>query len=365
MLRKAFVSAFKKLRWRAWVWGSWEMDGTEAELLTDVLSEVLTRELGAELSGMPDMARKMTQKMIYRVVVSGAEAAWKSLMKSIPSVRGPVEAAAGELLGPVFDKEAEIKGKLQGTIEEAASKGLEQAGPKVAEAFDKQLPVVAAIAEAQLNMVAETLRELQNKLRADSDQSASHFESEWGWMKWRNNWQWSGRQGAITTMIYAKLVNDDGANDATRKLAYWLVDDLRLLQHSAIVVLRQAIKEAAGESADVPQQLAAMNAAFPDVMIRTTTDLNLLLRWRLAGAIDSMLKNPLMETTAKVIDTATEPLAALIPEMLADIIDPTRTATEIVEDVLATQEVALADAALKGICDDAKQQGAKIAEKGL
>ena len=143
------------------------------------------------------------------------------------------------------------------------------------------------------------------------------------------------------------------------------MDDLRLLQQSAIVVLRQAIKEAAGESADVPQQLAAMNAAFPDVMIRTTTDLNLLLRWRLAGAIDSMLKNPLMETTAKVIDTATEPLAALIPEMLADIIDPTRTATEIVEDVLATQEVALADAALKGICDDAKQQGAKIAEKGL
>ena len=93
------------------------MVGTEAELLTDVLSEVLTRELGAELSGMPDMARKMTQKMIYRVVVSGAEAAWKSLMKSIPSVRGPVEAAAGELLGPVFDKEAEIKGKLQTTIE--------------------------------------------------------------------------------------------------------------------------------------------------------------------------------------------------------------------------------------------------------
>jgi hypothetical protein len=30
-----------------------------------------------------------------------------------------------------------------------------------------------------------------------------------------------------------------------------------------------------------------------------------------------MLKNPLLETTAKVIDTATEPLAALIPEMLA------------------------------------------------
>ena len=157
----------------------------------------------------------MTQKMIYRVVVLGAEVAWKSLMKSIPAVRGPVE-----LFGSVFDKEAEIKGKLQGSIEEAASKGLEQAGPKVAEAFDKQMPVVAAIAEAQLNMVAETLRELQNKLRSDSDQSASHFESEWGWMKWRNNWQWSGRQGAITTMIYAKLVNDDGANDATRTLAY-------------------------------------------------------------------------------------------------------------------------------------------------
>ena len=62
------------------------------------------------------------------------------------------------------------------------------------------------------------------------------------------------------------------------------MDDLRLLQPSAIVVLRQSVKESAGGSADiVPQQLAAMSAAFPDVMIRTTTDLNLLLRWQLAG----------------------------------------------------------------------------------
>jgi hypothetical protein len=45
LLRPAFLESFRKLRWRAWVWSGWHIDGSEAELLTDVLSEVLYREV--------------------------------------------------------------------------------------------------------------------------------------------------------------------------------------------------------------------------------------------------------------------------------------------------------------------------------
>jgi hypothetical protein len=50
ILRKAFMVSYNKLRWHAWVWSSWDIDGSESEMLADVLYEVLEREIfGAEL----------------------------------------------------------------------------------------------------------------------------------------------------------------------------------------------------------------------------------------------------------------------------------------------------------------------------
>jgi hypothetical protein len=74
-------------------------------------------------------------------VPSSVSAAWTALMKSLPAIRGPLEKVAASMLDPLFEKEKEIKDKIQAPIEEAAAKGMDAAEAKLQELFAQHMPV--------------------------------------------------------------------------------------------------------------------------------------------------------------------------------------------------------------------------------
>jgi len=358
MLRAAFTESYRKLRWRAWVWTSWEMDGSEPELLTDILSEVLYREIIlGEMHKMPDIARKMAVKVIYRVLVGAVSACWTSLMKSLPSVRGPLEKAAEGMLGPLFDKEKEIKEKIQQPMEDAANKGMDTAESKLQELFAQHMPVIAAAAEAQLNMIHTQLVNLVDEVPPTA--SAQEFDSKYEWMRWRCNWSWSWAQRPISVMLEQKLSD----SSATRQLGHRLVADLTQLNQSAFVVLRQQMQELQGGGA--AELIQSMRAAYPGIVQRAAADIGMLLTWRMAQALDAVLMPPLQEQTGKVVDTLCEPLNALIPDVLKDVLDPPRMCGEILQEVVTKTETELCGKLVKPVAEQAMQQAQTLASTGI
>lgn len=362
VLRQSFLMAYRKLRWHAWVWAGWELDGTESEMLADILSEVIEREMLP--SSVDGMARKLAVKSLYRVVVSAVSAAWTSLMQQLPPVRKVVEEAAEKLLGPIFEEEKKIQEKTKAPMEEAAAKGLEAAEGKLQELFADKCPVIAAAAEAQLNCITKNVAQFLSEHASKGERSARDWEWDWSWVKWRASWGWSYQQGDIARMIYAKLIQE--GSDASRRLGWDLISDLRDLHLCAIREIRHVMNTSGAAGASTGAELnAALRAAYPDVIARAAKDLPVLFQWRMTQALHATLLPPLLENTGKVIDALCSPLLSVLPESLQDVIDPQRTCSEILESVVTKQEKILVQTILEPLKGDTIKRGDTLAATPL
>jgi hypothetical protein len=152
ILKKAFTQAYNKTRWHCWLWGHWDVDGTEAEMLTDCIYDTLEREIfGKELHALKaGFARDMLRKALTGVIHSGVNVAWSALMAGLAGIRGPLETKAAEILQPIFEVEIKVKDSIKAPLEEGAQKGLAKAETTLQEQFQSHLPVVAAAAEAEV-----------------------------------------------------------------------------------------------------------------------------------------------------------------------------------------------------------------------
>jgi len=326
ILRPAFLNSYKKLRARAGVSAGYELDGSEAELLADVLAEVLNREVVSDLEGKPDLAKKMAAKVIDRVTVSAVSPVWKALQASLPPIRKPLEAQAAKLLGPVFEQEAAIQAKVRAPMESAAAKALDTAEAKMQELFAKHVPTIAAVAEAELAMLHKALADFAQEASAST--TAEDWLSKLSWLERRCSWGWSHPQAPITRLIDAKLVQDSAA---TRTMGRNLIDQLTYLSQSTCVALRKRVvpdNGAAAAAQSAADLSAALGREYPRLLEQVGSDLVLLLKWQLALALNTAIMPPIESSTGKAIDAACEPIT--IPEQLQDIVDPARTCEDII-----------------------------------
>jgi hypothetical protein len=286
-------------------------------------------------------------------------------MKSLPGIRTPLEEVAGKMLDPLFEAENQLKDKIIQPMEDAAKSGLDSAEGKLQELFAEHVPIIAAAAESQLNMIHNSFAELIAKMEEKPNATASDFDSDYGWMQWRGSWTWSYTQGAISTMLYAKLVTDGSA--PSRQLGYDLVSDLRDLNQSAFVAVRQAMNQQGGAAGakTAAELVTALKAVYPEILAKAVNDISLILQWRMSLALDSAILPPLMEVTSKVIHTLCEPLQAAIPDLIKDIVDPERTCGEIIQTVVVKQEQILVSRILAPLKDSTEQQGKALLAKGL
>jgi hypothetical protein len=362
ILRKAFMVSYNKLRWHAWVWSSWDIDGSESEMLADVLYEVLEREIfGAELYKLGELPRKLARKAIIGILEAGVSAAWSAIMKGLASIRGPLEAAVDEMLGPLFETEAKVKAQIQGPIEDAATKALESAEAKVQELFEKNLPVIAAAGEAELNLIHSSLTEFLEEWESGTDKSVSNFDWKYGWVQWRGDWLYAFKQKPISEMIDAKL-KDEEASGPSRQLGSDLNSDMKSLNQSAFIVLRKSMDAKPNDANVLVEQ---MRANYPDIIQRAAHDMTQVLQWRLVQALDKTIRGPLIEITSKIVKTVCEPVQAIIPNLIKDILDPERACMEIIDAVLTNQEQALIRKAITRVNAGIIEHGNQLAAQGL
>jgi hypothetical protein len=348
------------------VWTSWYIDGTESELLTDILVAVIDREIvGPEVSKYPGFIRGFILKGVRKAVHAAVDAGWSLAQSGVNQARGPVEQIAASLLNPVFEKEVEIKGKLQASIEEIAKKGLDKAEATLQEQFGEKFPVVAAAVEAQLTMLHTSLATLLTEL-AGGEGAMAQFEYAYSWLQWRGDWVYGGKQGEITRLLESKLDGSEG-NALTKNLCYHLKYDFKDLQQSLYHVLLEEVRAAAKESGAIAisQVIPLVRTAYPRLIERAAGDLAMLCEWRLVQALDDTLRPPVMENSGKAIDAICDPLSALIPEALEDVIDPARTAEEVIANVFTSTEKDLVARILAPMQKSILEQGQKLAGQGL
>jgi hypothetical protein len=360
LLRKAFQVSFNKFRWRAWVWSGWNCDGTESELIADVLYEVLERDIfGSELHKLGELPRKMIRKAIIGSIEQAVSAAWTGIQKGLAEVRGPIEKAAESMLAPLFDAEQKIKQAVQPPMEEGANKGLESASGTIQEQFGSKVPVFQEAGAAQIRVINLALEKLIKEL--GDNYSQWEFQSKFGWMMWRASWSNSYEQEEVTNLL-DKALRGEVSSAETRTLANDLIYDLRDLNQSFFTVLRNKIKEA-GPAAGT--EVERMKAAYPDIMLLLGLDLELLFQYRLAQATDALLRPPLTKATNEIINTAAEPLMSAVPDILKDVLDPARTCKEIIEDVLTKVVNQLVTLALEPTKADMISRTKAAAAKGI
>jgi hypothetical protein len=356
MLQKAFLAAYRRTRWYAYWWHSWWIDGTESELIADLLYDVMEYEIfGAELSKLGPMPRKIMRKVIIKMIEAAVSAAWSSLQGSLAGIRGPLESTAEKILGPLFEKEAEVKDKVKAPIEEAASKAMEKNEAKLQEMFGSALPVIAAAGEAEVNLIHNSLCEV---IASEGHKKGRYFR--WGFeqKRWSNYWCYWGKNLPISQMIDVKL-NDEDASYVQRDLAYHLRHDLTTLNQSAFK--RIELSWGNNDEQDLVQSVRDQHA---DIMRRAAHDAALILEVRLFQALDESVRGGVIELLHTVVKTITEPLDALIPDLLKDILDPERTCMEIINDILVNCEKGLIKTCVEPLKKQIEEQGEKLATHG-
>jgi hypothetical protein len=261
------------------------------------------------------------------------------------------------MLGPLFEKEVEIKEKIKQPISEGATKALESAETKLQEMFEEKIPVIGAAGEAELNLIHSSLAEFVVEWENESNKSGSNFTWKYEWVRWRGDWLYAFKQKPISVMIDTKLA-DEEASAASCALASDLNNDMKALNQSAFITIRKGVDP---ENDPVGQ----LKAAFPDIIRRAAHDMAIILELRLVKALDATLRPPLIEVMKKIIETICEPLVSLIPELLKDILDPERTCMEIISDILGEKEKELIKIAIKRVVQGVIEQGETLANQGL
>jgi len=365
VLRPAFINAYRRTRWYAWCWGSWELDGNEGELLSELIYDAISREVfGAELAKMGDMPRKLARKAITTAITGGVSAMWAGLQKSVAAARAPVEQAAEGLLGPLFEKERELQDKLQADLGAEVEKGLEKAEPTLQEKFGESFPIIAAAGESELMLIATSLREW--KVEVDGEAGKASVLGPWwkyGWVQWRGDWLYAFKSKPISEMIDVKL-NDEEASAESRRLASDLKNDLMRLNQSAFTVLKDRML-AANPNATEAEYVAIAQKEFADISHRAAHDVQIILKMRVEQALDATLRGPLEEVLSKIIEALCKPLDALIPSTLADVLDPARMCNEIIDRLLREKIKSLVDRAITPTLAGVQAKGAQLAQEGM
>jgi hypothetical protein len=120
--QRAFPVAVRKTRWELGRWGWYSNQGTEEQVLAEMISDELDYDIMgrayAKLTGpwfVRNMLRNKMVKLFDSVVLAVVKPAWAGMAKTVEALRPKIEPKINELVEPIFKAEAEIVQKLKGS----------------------------------------------------------------------------------------------------------------------------------------------------------------------------------------------------------------------------------------------------------
>lgn len=121
--QQAYPVALRKTRWEMGRWGWWGGQGSEEQLLAELISDELDYDIMGRLYyKLPgpwivrNKLRNMALSTIDGMVLAAVRPAWAGLRKACEELRPKVEPKIRELTEPIFKAENEIIGKMRESV---------------------------------------------------------------------------------------------------------------------------------------------------------------------------------------------------------------------------------------------------------
>jgi len=157
--RRAFPKAIHKTRRALDRWSWWMGEGTEEQILGDLIAEELEYDITGRLLGalpgpwfVKSKLRSMAYKTIDTLIIAAVKPAWVALKKTIEEVKTRAEPTLRASLEPLFKAKGEIVEKMKGEIMKIIEPALsEHVNPHIAK-------IVRILKSPVVDAFAETLR---------------------------------------------------------------------------------------------------------------------------------------------------------------------------------------------------------------
>jgi len=260
-------------------------------------------------------------------------------MLAIAPAKAKVEEIVAKALDPVFKAEADIKAKIVDKVKEVTGPALASVQGKIDEQVQTAMPALLTASADEL----EALRESFAAVAAAGSDVASVLKAL-RHERYQNSWTWWGRNRKISNNLYDNVYVNNRSKDpyVFYRLAYDLIENYKDLNNIALKIAASEIETAnPGDAATYLKQ-----QVYPQIYAKFAHDLNVITHNALVRAIDDKIHDDVVKGIDKLLSPILEPIDSLIPDVAKDVINPKRTAMEIVDEVLSNTENQLVNAAL-------------------
>lgn len=121
--QRAFPIALRKTRWEMGRWGWWGGQGSEEQLLAELIADELEYDImGRIYGGLPgpwiirNQIRNRTLQAIDVMILAAVKPAWAGMRKAAEELRPKIEPKIREATEPIFKAENEIIGKMRESV---------------------------------------------------------------------------------------------------------------------------------------------------------------------------------------------------------------------------------------------------------
>jgi len=334
VMAAAFKRAYERTRWSLYLWGWYTYSGSEGERLGDLIVEELERDVLSDiwrgLSGTPKM-QEITRNTIMRtvegVVGAAVEAAWKAIVSAIDEVKKPIEDAVRKVVEPIFEKEKELKEKIKDAIMGTVQPALQQI---VVPPLAKVLDVLMKPVRESYSETFKAWHQLGEKFAAHVAANGADEKSMKKWLYdsfWQVRYYWGPMRSVIDKVNELRepfdLLGDIVSYVRSWKIIDHITDNQRRM-------LTDACYSVTVDLAEFKDPKAAIRRTGE----RLLHDSQMQVVDEYFYILQSVVMPPFNQEVVPAATKLIEPLAALIPDALQDLINPLQTLDELLTETV-------------------------------
>jgi len=335
VIHEAFMTAYKAVRHSQRLWGSWQVWGSEDEMLAGLVMDVLHERIMADIyDQIPkgparNMIMKSVKAAVNGMVRAGVQAAYKAAIMSIKAVEKPVLSAAEKMLKPLLSQEPKITENVSGAVKDKITPPITTLTSSAAKKIFEV--VVAPVASIYISALRGFAVVMASEIASLSPEEAKRKISTVRANVWGRNNKTSILQAGGAWAADEKLRGLAALDALSQILGGKTSASIAFTTtRSAAILCEKAIF-------DVEIQLKNGIGAKPAIQItsgKLVNDAQLTLETFFLEMLGGIILEPVQEQIQPVIEAPLEPIKSTIPEEITDFIDPVRIVNNILENIL-------------------------------
>jgi len=319
----AFECAVRETRWNLGRWGYWGGQGSEAQILSDLIGDELEYatigKVMSKLSGpwiIRSKVRDQTLKIIDTMVSAAVTPAWTAMNKTVEELRPKIEPTIATSVDPIGKQKAELNNKLKDGCLGIINPLLDQhVTPHLSKILDIiKSPVVGGY-ETAAQLLETQFTQFAGKFNAS--QPEANFRDLDYWARW--SW-WEARAATEKfEVMYEPLwaLREIFSGIYPWSSIYNGQDALRKMLDNAVWTYQLELKKAVAENNATP-----CDTAKQVTLDKFREDAKIATFLFYLGLFKAVIMPALVQLVVPACKAIIEPLASIIPDLLKQFIDP-------------------------------------------